>query len=183
MRLRIGTKLTASFLLIILLMVALSLYLTSVSQKFLQQSVGESSMFLAEEILQRINHSIYRKIEALQSHSTEALVKEMVSESNRAFEKLHNIQEYINQEDKKWISAPKDQITPFMQGIISNTLSNDLRQHIVQFYERRYGYKVFEKIFVTNRFGANIAQTIKTADYRQDDEEWWQITRERVLHK
>jgi len=61
-------------------------------------------------------------------------------------------------------------------------LSNSLRRRIVQFYERKYGYMVFHEIFVTNRFGANIAQTIKTTDYRQDDEQWWQITKEKGFY-
>ena len=28
--------------------------------------------------------------------------------------------------------------------------------------------------FVTNQFGANVAQSHKTSDYRKDDEMWWQ---------
>ena len=51
MRIRIGTRLIADFMLVILLMVALSLYFTSISQRSLQQSVGKSSIFIAEEML------------------------------------------------------------------------------------------------------------------------------------
>lgn len=182
MRIRIGTKLMAGFALVIVLMVALALYSTTISQKSLQQSVGESSMFLAEEMLRRINHSIYLKIEDLQSFSECSLVQETLSESNREFERLDDIEEYVTQEDRKWVSAPKDQITPFMQDLISNELSDNLRREILLFYEKKYGYRVFEEIFITNRFGANVAQTTKTSDYRQDDEEWWQVTRERGLY-
>ncbi len=177
MRIRIGVKLMAGFALVILLMVALSLYLTSISQKSLRQAVGKSSIFLAEEMLKRINRSIYHKIEELQIFSKNTLVQEMLSESNREFEKLDDIKETIIQEDRKWVSAPKNQTTQFMQDLISNKLSNNIRRQITLFYQNKYGYNVFEEIFITNRFGANIAQTIKTTDYRQDDEEWWQIAR------
>ena len=177
MRIGIGTKLIAGFTLVIILMISLSLYFTSISQRSLRQSVGESSIFVAEEMLKRINQGIYLKIEELQSLSKNILVQEALIESNREFEKLDDIKEYIIQEDRKWISAPKDQINPFMQEIISNRLSNNLRQEIVLFYEKKYGYRVFEEVFITNRFGANIAQTMKTDDYRQDDEQWWQIAR------
>jgi len=65
-----------------------------------------------------------------------------------------------------------------MQDLISNKLSKSLRRQIFQFYKKKYSYRVFEEISITNRYGANVAQTIKTSDYRQDDEEWWQIARE-----
>ena len=52
---------------------------------------GSTNGYVAEEILKRINYSIYQKIEALQSHSTELLVKETLSESNSKFEKLNDI--------------------------------------------------------------------------------------------
>lgn len=73
-------------------------------------------------------------------------------------------------------------MTPFMQELISNALSNSLRSQFIEFYEERYGYRIFGEVFVTNKYGANIAQTEKTSDYRQDDEEWWQIARERGFY-
>ena len=95
MRITIGTKLIAGFTLVILLMVTLAFYFSSISQKSLRQSVGRSSMFIADEMLKRINRSIYLKIEELQSHSKEFLVQETLLESNREFEKEHDIKEYI----------------------------------------------------------------------------------------
>jgi PAS domain S-box-containing protein len=35
---------------------------------------------------------------------------------------------------------------------------------------------------VTNKYGANVAQTGKTTDYRQDDEEWWQAAKKDGLY-
>ena len=32
----------------------------------------------------------------------------------------------------------------------------------------------YAEIFVTNQYGANVAQSHKTSDFRQDDETWWQ---------
>lgn len=182
MRINIGTKLIASFMIVVLLMVALALYLVNRSQKSLQESVSKSSIFLADEMLKRMDHGIYLKIERLQALSQGALLQRTVLESNQGFEKLDNIQEYINKKDKNWTSAPKEEMTPFMQELISNALSNSLRSQFIEFYEERYGYRIFGEVFVTNKYGANIAQTEKTSDYRQDDEEWWQIARERGFY-
>ena len=178
MRVRIGTKLFAGFMLLVLMIVALSFYSINISQEFLRQSVGKSSIFLAEEILKRIYQDIYYKIEALQTHSKHLLLQETLSESNSEFEKIDGIEVYINQKEKEWVSASKGEITPFMQGLITNALSNSLREEFVNFYENKYGYQTFVELFATNKYGANVAQTGKTSDYRQDDEKWWQIARE-----
>ena len=182
MRITIGTKLIVGFMLIVLLMVALAVYSVSVSQKSLQQSVGKSSIFLAEEMLKRMNRDVYLKIEELQTHSKHLVLQKTLYESNREFERIDSIEKYINQKDREWVSAPKDEITPFMQELISNELSDTLRYEFTEFYEKKYGYKVLGEIIVTNKYGANVGQTGKTSDYRQDDEEWWQIAREKGFY-
>ena len=178
MRVRIGTKLIAGFMLLVLMIVAMAIYSINISQKFLRQSVVKSSISLAEETLKRINQDIYHKIEALQTHSGHLLLQETLSESNSEFEKIDDIEVYINQKEKEWVSASKGEITPFMQGLITNALSNILRIKFVNFYENKYGYQTFVELFATNKYGANVAQTGKTSDYRQDDEKWWQIARQ-----
>jgi len=57
--------------------------------------------------------------------------------------------------------------------LIHNGLSNNLREKAA-FYEEKTGQRIFGEVFITNKYGVNIAQTGKTSDYRQDDEEWWQ---------
>jgi PAS domain S-box-containing protein len=181
MRATMGKKLLAGFIVVVLLMVLLAVYLTEVSQRSLQQTVGTHSILMAEEMLERINHDIYIKIEALQSHLKDVLVQKTVRHSNREFENLDNIQAYVDQKEREWRQAPKDQITPFMQALIHKELSNALRNEFVYFYNKKYGFKLFGEFIVTNKYGANVAQTGKTSDYRQDDETWWQIARDKGL--
>jgi len=60
-----------------------------------------------------------------------------------------------------------------MQQLLDDRISKQLRQR-TKFYENNFGYKLYGEIFVTNKYGANAAETGKTSDYRQDDEDWWQ---------
>lgn len=53
---------------------------------------------------------------------------------------------------------------PFMQKLISSELSEELREYKAEFYEEKHGQRVFGEVFVTNRYGGNIAQTGKTTD-------------------
>ncbi len=182
MNIKIGTKLTAGFILVVLLMAAMALYSVSTSRRSLQESIGNSSMFLADEMLRKIDENIYLKINELQKYTKDSLLQKTVLESNKEFDRIDRIEEYINQRDREWISAPKEQITVFMRELISNELSNNLRQNFIEFYKKEYGFKVFELVAITNKYGAYIAQTGKTFDYRQDDEQWWQIARKKGFY-
>ena len=166
-------------MLIVLLMVALAWHLVSLSQKSLQESVGKSSVFLADEMLKRINHSVYLKMEEMRIHSGNALLLKTISESNRKFDKMkvEDVQEYMDQKEREWVLTAKDEITPFMRELIGSELSDSIRKEIIEFYEKNYGYSVFEEIFITNKYGANVVLTGKTSDYRQNDEKWWHITK------
>ncbi len=177
-----GKKLFVGFIVIVLLMVLLAVYLTKVSQRSLQQAVGTHSILLAEEMLARINHDIYIKIEELQSHLADLLLQKTIRDSNREFENLDNIQAYVDQKDVEWRQSPPDKDTPFMQALIHNEFSNHLRNELLNFYNNKYGYKLFGEIIVTNKYGANVAQTGRTSDYRQEDETWWQIARDTGLY-
>ncbi len=182
MRITISTKLIAGFLVVILLIVALSFFSVSENKKSLQESAGKNTIFLAEEILKTVNRNIYNNLEKVQVHSNSLPLREAVLKSNKEFEKLDDIQGWINQRDREWCSVPENEITPFMQELISNNLSDTLKEEFIEFYENKYGHRIFLEVFVTNKYGANIAQTQKTSDYRQDDEEWWQTVRENGLY-
>lgn len=178
-KLTIGAKLIIGFVGVAALIAVLALYSVSVGQKSLEESVGRSSVFLAEEMIKRMDQNIHLKIEELQKHTRHVLLQSALSESNARFEKLDSIEDYITQKKEEWTSQPKDEMTPFMEELIESDLSYSLRREFIGFYEKKYGYKVFAEVLVTNKYGANVAQTGITSRYRQDDEEWWEIAKEK----
>jgi len=177
---KIGHKLTLGFLVVALLVGVVGYLAINASQKALQESIGESSVSLAVGVLDEIDRGIYNKIERFQSFQDPSL-QETIAKSNQEFEKLDDIQSYINEKDKEWTSAPKQEITPFMKDLINKELSKALRKR-AEFYEEKHGLGVFAEVFVTNKYGANVGQTGKTTDYRQDDEEWWQWAKKDGLY-
>ena len=142
------------------------------SEKILEKSIADNSLRFSSEILDKIDRTIYRRIEIFQEYSYDLDLQEALIKSNLEFEKLSNIQKHIDKQDREWTTAPKETITPFMQNLINNRLARELREKI-GFYKEKDGYSVFAEIIVTNKYGANSAITGKTTDYRQDDEEWW----------
>jgi PAS domain-containing protein len=90
------------------------------------------------------------------------------------------MQAYIDQKNREWKSQEKDNPGPFSQKLLDDELSVWLREKM-KFLDMTYGRVIFGEIFITNRYGANVAQSGMTTDYRQDDEEWWQAAKENSL--
>ena len=179
---KIAVKLMTGFLLAVLFIVSLSFYSVDTGQRSLKELVGKNSMFLAEEMLRKMDQNIFLNIETLKRSTNAFLLQKVISEENREFERLNNISEYIDKKDREWVASPKDETTPFMQGLIDNGLSNILRRKFVTFYFKKRGVAVFREVLVTNKYGAIVALTEKTADYRQDDKKWWQAAKEKGFY-
>src|SRR4030042_5647379 len=166
-------KMFLGFTVVILSIWVVEIFAVDTSKKALKKSIEESSVLLAVQIIDELDKNIFRRIEENQLYSKDLILQNSVLASNREFEKLDDIHAYINKKDLEWTSAPKESITPFMQKIINNVLSNELRER-KNYHGEKYGYNVFSELIVTNKYGANVALTGKAADYRQDDAEWWQ---------
>ena len=178
---KIRQKLILGFVGIASLVGVVGIMCVNTSQKALQKSIGESSVALAVETMDKIDRNIYYTIEEFQAYCSDLVLQETVAKSNREFEKLENLQEYINEKNNEWISAQKAATTLLMQELLNNKLSEELRNKM-GFHEEKHGYKVFGEVFVTNKYGAIAALTEKTSDYRQDDELWWEKAREDGLY-
>ena len=153
---------------------AVAMYSITASQDFIQQSVGQSSVLLAEDTAKSIEFRVSIKIDKLIDFSKTEVVQKALLASNLEFGELEDIQGYITQQEDEWRSVPAESITPFMQSLISNELSEDIRKNFVDKINPETGHSVFAEVFITNEYGANVAQSGKTTDYRQDDEDWWQ---------
>ena len=174
---KIRQKLILGFVGIASLVGIVGIMCVNKSQRALQNSIGESSVALAVETMDKIDRHIYHTIEEFQAYCSDLILQEIVAKSNREFQNIENLQEYIDKKDYEWIAAKKGTAIPLLRELMNNRLSKELRERI-GFHEKKYGYKVFGEVFVTNKYGATVALTEKTSDYRQDDEQWWKDAKE-----
>jgi signal transduction histidine kinase/ActR/RegA family two-component response regulator len=156
----------------------------STGQHALQSSIGKVSVTLADRILDDIGGNIHHRIEEVQFFCNKSTVQEELAISNKEFDKFDNVQHYIDQQDKAWTKAGENEISPFMHQLINNELSEEIRNKLEakDYYKGKKGYAVFGEVFVTNKYGANVAQTNKTSDYWQADEHWWQYAKQNGLY-
>lgn len=128
----------------------------------------------AFNMMQDLDKSIDKRIEDFRGITKERLVQRTVIESNEDFRSLHDVEAFVKAKEAD--IEKFDEPTPFLEDGLNMELSQDLL-NTIQFYRDEYNYDVVKEIFVTNEFGANVALGYGTTDYRQDDEEWWQITK------
>ena len=180
MRLTIGHRLVGGIVLVVGFLVVLGIYTIKVSQGFLQESVGKASVLLAEETLARIDASIYSKLIDLQRYAVDDAVQNAVQASNQQFDE-HQLSQMaeLTRADQEWRQEADESASPLIRSVLDHPLSATLRRQFLEFYQRKYGYRIFEELFVTNRYGANVAATGRTTDYYQADEEWWQTAQAR----
>ena len=127
------------------------------------------------------DNEIIFKIRQAQELSTNPKVLQALISSNEEFKEIDNVQVLIDELDANWVSTEPEELTPFMVELINNDISDLLREKI-RFYDEEPGDLRSVEIILTNAYGANIAITGKTSDYRQDDETWWQEAKQIGLY-
>ncbi len=100
------------------------------------------------------------------------LIREELNKSLMIFESYAEIKSVIKARDLEWTSTSKDEVTPFMMQLIESDTSKFLRKVIEEDKQKEQIF-VISEIILTNSLGANVAQTGKTTDYDQSDEDWW----------
>ncbi len=181
LRMKIKQKLILGFAGIASLVGIVGYLSTYVSQKALHKSIGENAVVMVIETMDKIDREIYHTIEEFQAYCKDSILQQAVAESNHEFENLKNIQNYIDKIDAEWVSYQTQDTTSLLYRLMNNEVSEDLNEKI-EFQKQNHGYKVLGEIIVTNKYGANIAITGKTTDYRQDDEQWWQKAKEESVY-
>ena len=152
---RFAPKLALSTLPILLLIPVLSWYIETASEPVIQESLLKQSISLAEEVIGRVDHFVYLRLDNLQIHL-----------DHRSFQ-----ESLLAADSGDSANAASDRIR-------ESELSAVLRQEFLDFYERKYGYPVFLDAMLTSRNGMVVALTGRSKGYRFDGEGWWKEARD-----
>ena len=143
----------------------------------MEKLLGTRNEVFAFNMMQDLDKYIDKRLNDFKELAKATVVQESLKKSNLEFRKLDNPETLLEQ--NKTDTDLKSE--PFIQGLADKELTADLIDTI-KFYNNEYGYNVVEELFITNEFGANVALGSGTSDYRQDDEEWWQIAKNTDLY-
>ena len=169
-------KLTYRFVLVSCVLASLTmvvgLYAVNVSGGALVERIEAHSRSMAAEIMDKVDMTVHAGIDKWRGFCATSLMAHELEGSNRQFDALEDMQAYMDREDRDWTTTPAGMTTGLMKRIMDNNLSVSLKRK--RDVQRKHGSVTApSEVFVTNRYGGNVAMTNRTSDYRQDDEQWW----------
>ncbi|MBT4817061.1 MAG: HAMP domain-containing protein, partial [Lentisphaerae bacterium] len=177
----IGHKLTLAFLVFAVLIGAAGFFSVSVSREALERRISIGTAAAATELMAEMDSDLQGRFEAFEAYARTARVQDALMASNAEFAARGDGKAHIDRMDREWGAVSADGAAPLMQKLLSGTLAKEFRE-LIAFYNERSGFRMVGEIFVTNRQGANVAQSGPTSDYMQADEDWWQQAHEFGAH-
>lgn len=169
---KLGLKLVLGLLAILTLMVALAVFAARQGESDLMESVGRSTVVLAEEKIKRLDSGIVRRVDELQMLAQEPWVQSAVSNANQKTEHLDPIEREATLAQLE--RATSKDGTASWKVWLDSGISQTLGKEFVQFHEKKYGFRIFEHILIADRYGILLAQAGRRPVLRVSDEAWWQ---------
>jgi putative methionine-R-sulfoxide reductase with GAF domain len=136
----------------------------------LTANVGESLNSIAQSQALAVGSLLNNQVDSLQAFSLSKIVQDRVEAANGGYTGDPSaIQIEIEKLDQQWRAADEagNDADPLVQSVLDNEVASELQEYREIFPDN-------VEVFVTDRYGANIAATNRTSDYYQADETWWQ---------
>jgi GAF domain-containing protein/HAMP domain-containing protein len=157
------------FFFVLVAIVAVTAIATSINfttRTALEQQVGLNMNRLAEQVSTGLSTNLESQVRLLQIAGTQ--FEEAAEQASNSYTgSQSDILADINALDASWRTAPAE--SPIIRNIVENPLADELRE----FQEISPDHV---ELFLTDRYGANIAATNRTTDFYQADEDWWQAS-------
>ena len=131
--------------------------------------------------LQILQSEVNTKIEQSRELVNLPVIQKTLKESNESFVATGSPEEIVKQIEKRWKSSNPETPDSIAYNLIHNSSADLIRSMMEKDIESESKFK-YAEIFITNAFGANVAQSEKTSDYRQDDEVWWQKAKQNGIY-
>ncbi len=176
---RIATKLILGALLPVVLIWGTAFYASSSGEASLREAIEKSSKMQVRALMSEIDRDMAGWVREWEAYADSSPVRDALKSSHAAFARLDDVDAYIRDQDERWQASPGE--TPLMRELIADPLSADMRLRLRKLSNAR-GYPVFGEVFLTNRYGANVAQTHRTSDFMQKGETWWDTAKEEGVY-
>ena len=118
----------------------------------LRRSIEATNEAIARSIIDEIDRSLSMHLNYWSTSLHDDRILRVLDESNVAFDAETNIQARIDDVDARW---RRDE-APEVDEILASPVSRDLIDKIASL-DQANGYPIVAEVFITNRFGANVA--------------------------
>ncbi|MGJ8656538.1 MAG: response regulator [Akkermansiaceae bacterium] len=150
------------------------IHVASIAEQSLTKSIESSALTEIKAVQEEVDRLIRNRSANWQAYAGSSLIQETLINSNAEYAAMSDPAAEVKKQDTIWTEGNSVESRRLVSKIMKGRVSRDLRNTLNKLNEVS-GYPVFGEVFLTNSYGANVAQTGKTSDFRQDDEEWWQV--------
>ena len=165
------TKLAMAFVAIAIITVSsIGYFINRSSSIRLTQDVGYLISLQGKAYALIIGENLSKEVTGIEAFGLSEVVQDRVDVANAAYSgSPAAILDQIQVLDKQWRAADKAQNDndPLVSKVLQDHISAELQEYKTTFPDN-------VEVFVTDKYGANVAATNRTSDYYQADEEWWQ---------
>ena len=135
------------------------------TRQALNNQLGSDFRAIARRNAVTINYGINHLVMRVGTVAINTDVREAARKQNASYGgSAEDIGKKITSIDKSWL-------TPAANQMVEQILSNPASRFLRRFIEIN---PAFKRVTVTDRFGGVAAANVKTVDYEQSDEPWWQ---------
>jgi anti-anti-sigma regulatory factor/methyl-accepting chemotaxis protein len=161
------TKLILAFLAVTALSVsAVAFFSNRTTSTELTTQAGSALHQEALTQAQAVGDLLNREVDTLRTFSLDKFIQDQVAAINATYiGDPASIQAQLESLDKAWVAAEDGD--PLIQHYLTNQVAEQLRSY-------RSAFPDNVEVFVTDKYGANVAASNRTTDYYQADEDWWQ---------
>jgi putative methionine-R-sulfoxide reductase with GAF domain len=163
-------KLILGFVAVTLLAVSgVALVTYRIVQTELTRRVGENVNNLGHSQAHIFGDLLAQQIDSLNAFGLSQSIQDAAAAANdEARRSGEAYPAQIQQLDQQWraADAANDDADPLVASVLNNETAISLRE-----YRRRFPENV--EVFITNKYGVNVAATNRTSDLYQADEVWW----------
>ena len=152
---------------------AVGLYAALVTHHGLEASVQQGAVSEARTLIESVDQLLDTEIRRWLGYAQNEHLRNALKASNLQFDNMVDAEQYISQRDELWQGRSEHQSTHAIRETAAQPLSREFSE-MIKAMGTGLVHKPVAEIFVTNRYGANVAQSNITSDYRQSDERWWQ---------
>ena len=178
---KLTTKLLLATCITPILIWILGMQFGRLAEASMRASLEQTASSEVRAVHNEINRVLLNRAANWKAYARNALMQDMLKDSNAECAAMPDVYTYLDEMDRLWVDPSAPGSAELVDNLLNNPASQDLKATLEKLTDTT-GYAVFGEIFVTNAYGANVAQTGRTTDFRQDDEDWWQAAREEGIH-
>ena len=171
---KLSHKLILGMLMPALVIGLAGVYVLNIGQASMRAVINDTSAAYVSAIMDEIDRAMHSRIIGWQAYASGQDIQEYLVDANRAMEDLGVPQNIIDDRDTDWrTAATAGKTTSLMKRLLQHRMSRALRG-LRDRLNQGFGQSIYPEIIITDRYGANVAQTDSTLSYRQSNENWWQ---------